>query len=87
MRILNVKRVDKNTLRAVFDLQLSSGVIIHGAMLHSRDGREWIAMPGKPYESGGKQCWANLISFADKEIEKAFQRAALAAIKEAVDGE
>ena len=42
--ILNFKPVDKNTLRAVFDIQLPSGLIICGAMLHVKNDRGWTPM-------------------------------------------
>jgi hypothetical protein len=32
--IINFKVFDENTLRAVFDIQLASGMVICGAMLH-----------------------------------------------------
>ncbi len=86
MKITNFRRVAKNTLRAIFDLHLPSGLIIRGAMLHENSGRRWIGLPARPYEGAdGAQCWAAFIDFTDRDVRNRFMTAALAVAEEAFD--
>ena len=74
--IINFKPLDKNTLRAVFDIQLPSGLIICGAMLHVKNDRWWVALPGKPYQKpDGSTSWSKILDFRDKETHEKFQQA------------
>jgi hypothetical protein len=73
--ILNFKLLDKKTLRAVFDIQLSSGMIICGAMLHTKNDRWWIGLPGKPYtKPDGSQSRSKVLDFRDKPTHDRFQQ-------------
>jgi hypothetical protein len=73
--ILNFKLLDKNTLGAVFDIQLSSGMVICRAMLHTKNDRWWIGLPGKPYtKPDGSQSWSKVLDFRDKPTHDRFQQ-------------
>jgi hypothetical protein len=82
----NLRKFEKNTLRAFFDLELPSGLIIRGCALHFRE-RWWVCFPGRPYKGqDGNETWANIIDSRDKETRDRFQKIALAAALEAYEG-
>ena len=64
-RILNFKRLQKNTLQGVLDLELPfGGMILRGCCFHEKDGRRWIGWPAKPYEKqDGAKSLANIGDF------------------------
>jgi hypothetical protein len=73
--IRNFTAFNRNTLRGVFDLELHSGLVICGAMLHESHGKFWVAMPGKPYaKPEGSQAWSKVLDFRDRETSDKFQR-------------
>ena len=86
MRISEWKELSKNTLKAAFTLTLPSGLAIHDVMLHEREGRRWIALPGVPYESNGEKKWKRILEFSSKDVHARFQRAALKAVEEHLNG-
>ena len=86
MKAVNFKSFPKNTLVGFFDLETPTGMVLRGCTLHRRDGHRWVGFPAKPYEKDGKQSWAAIIDFTSKEIERAFQNAALAAAEVAANG-
>jgi hypothetical protein len=75
-RILCFKPFEKNTLRGFFDIELASGLILRGCMLHEKNGRRWVGLPAKPY---GAQSWAAIVDFRDKRTAARFQELATAA--------
>ena len=48
-RIINFRRIPKNSLRGVFDLQMTSGLIVRGAMLFEKNGKRWVGFPSKEW--------------------------------------
>jgi hypothetical protein len=40
--VLNLRRYERNTLRAFADLQLASGLILRGCTLHESHGKQWV---------------------------------------------
>jgi hypothetical protein len=68
-RIHNFKRLQKNTLQGVFDLELPfGGIILRGCCLHEKEGRRWIGWPAKPYEKqDGAKSWSNIVDFVDNK--------------------
>lgn len=77
---VNFKPLEKNTLRAIFDLVLASGLILRGCSLHEKNGRLWVGMPGCSYLAvDGTQSWANVVDFCDSQHRDRFQEMALAA--------
>ena len=61
-KVLNFKRLQKNTLQGVFDLELPfGGMILRGCCLHEKEGNRWIGWPAKPYEKqDGTKSWSNI---------------------------
>ena len=70
-----MKPLDRqNTLRAVFNIELPSGLVICGAMLHTKNNHWWIGMPGKPFQKpDGSQSWSKVVDFRDKQTHRKFQ--------------
>jgi hypothetical protein len=48
-------------------------MVIKDCMLHEKNGKQWIAFPGKPYIKDGAQSWVNIIDFADSRRKYLFQ--------------
>ena len=72
--VLNFKPFDKNNLRGFFDLELPSGLILHGCTLHTDDGHYWIGLPSRPWsKQDGTQSYAKVIGFKDKATAEQFQ--------------
>jgi hypothetical protein len=74
------KQVNRNTLIGVFTLHLPSGMLIHGAMLHQKNGSRWIGLPAREYQLNGERKFARIIEFANKQTHEKFQASALAAV-------
>jgi hypothetical protein len=75
---VNMRRFEKNTLRAFFDLELPSGMTLRGCTLHLSHGKHWVGLPGKPYkDQAGKEAWAAIVDFKDKASRDKFQDMAL----------
>lgn len=83
VRVVNLRRFEKNTLRAFFDLELASGLIIRGATLQFSHGKHWVGLPSKPFQtSEGAKSWTPIIDFATPHAKQRFQAAALGAVAE-----
>lgn len=90
MTIDNYKVIDKGALRASFDLTLGSGMLITGAMLLSKDDRQWVSFPGipmykdnQPIMREGKQQYKNLLSIPDRPTRDKFNEQVLTALRTA----
>ena len=84
--IINFKLLDKNSLRAVFDLRLASGMVICGAMLHTKNDRWWIGLPAKGYlKQDGSQSWSKVIDFCDKPTHERFLQTVTPLAREAYE--
>jgi hypothetical protein len=87
IEIANWKTHERNTLRGFFDLILPSGLVIRDAMLHERNGKCWVSMPGKPYtEVDGTISYCNIVDFDSPDARQRFQAAALTAVQHYRDG-
>jgi hypothetical protein len=76
------KHAHKKTLRAIFTLDLPSGLRLIGCTLHEKDGARWISLPAQSYTTDdGVKKWKPLIEFTNKVARDRFQAAA----KEAID--
>jgi hypothetical protein len=84
IRCDRIRRYRKNSLRGLFDLELTRvGIIIHDCSWHVKDGKEWVNFAAKTYQDkNGNTLWQPLIEFAEgaKEARAQFQRQALDAI-------
>src|SRR5262245_42726132 len=77
MKIRNLRRCERNTLRGFFDLELPSGLLLRGCSLHFSHDRHWVGLPGRPYkDQDGRDTWANIVDFRDKATRDKFQQLA-----------
>ncbi len=94
MTISNWKSLDKNSLKGAFDLELSSGLTIVGAMLMLSGERYWCSFPGIPqYQKDGdsfkalmkdgKQVYKPILTIPDRPTRDKFNEQVLAALKSA----
>ena len=82
----NFRRFEKNTLKALFDLELPGGLVLCGCTLHFRE-RWWVGFPGRPYkDQDGNETWAKIVDFSSKDSRDRFQTMALAAALTAYEG-
>jgi hypothetical protein len=78
MKITNAKRINKNTLIGVFDLEMPSGFIVRGAMLFEKAGKRWVGFPSKEWvKSDGSKSYSPLLEFSSREISDRFQQQVL----------
>lgn len=73
MRCIAWKPMARNTLRGFLTIQHASGLVLADIGLHERDGRWWVAPPGKPMVGSdgavmrepdtGKIRYVNIVSF------------------------
>jgi hypothetical protein len=97
IRASDWRPMPRNTLRGFVTLTLEpSGLRLHDCALHRNGDREWIGLPGKPQinrdgqqrkdPTTGKALYTPLVEVPDKDARERFQRAALAAVHELLDG-
>jgi hypothetical protein len=78
-KIKNVRRVNKNSLIAAFDIEFPTGFVIRRAMLLERQGQRWIGLPEQ-------SPWQPIFGFATREARDRFQSAILPIAEAAVFG-
>lgn len=86
--------LERNTLKGFLTLVLPSGLTLRECSLHEKDGRRWIALPGRPQIDGegrhrtdpaGKRLYLPIVEIPDRGQRERFQRAALAAVDRLLD--
>jgi hypothetical protein len=73
------RRFEKNTLQGFFNLTVwPLGMLIKGCTLHSKNGKRWIGLPGKPYtDKEGNTQWENVLQIPDRDASDSFRDEAL----------
>jgi hypothetical protein len=89
VRCESFRRYAKNTLQGFAVLVLpQTGLRISDCPVHEKNGASWVSFPARPYQSAdGTTAWARLIDFIDAESKRAFQLAAMAAVRQAMEEE
>jgi hypothetical protein len=84
LEITKFRQVHKNTLRGFLSVRLSQvGLEIRDVSLHEKNGKQWLAMPSRPYEdSEGNRKYAFILEWFDSERKAQFESAVLALLKE-----
>ena len=73
-KIVDTKKMNKNTLRGFFSLLIGS-LKIEGFTYHVKNDKSWVGFPAKEYidkETGEKKYWP-MIRIEDKDRYHAFQ--------------
>lgn len=77
-KITHQKRINKNTLIGVFDLELPSGLKINGFMLLEKNGKRWFGFPSREWvKPDGARSYSPLLELASRELADRFQGAVL----------
>lgn len=82
MKIHNFKLIEKSGLRAKFDLELPSGLIIRDMTWFVSTKAEFVAFPSRTYEHEGKTKYFSFITFSDEPRRDNFQKQALELVKQ-----
>src|SRR5262245_60487786 len=73
----NFRRFEKSTLKAFFDLELASGLVLCGCTLRYRE-RWWVGFPGRPYKDQDRnETWAKVVDSSSKTARDRFQQIAV----------
>jgi hypothetical protein len=82
----NFKWVRKNTLWATADIEDSKWRLkIRGVMWHAKNGKDWLFFPSHEWvDRDGARQFTVLLEFTDRDVERRFKDAPMAAIR-AVD--
>jgi hypothetical protein len=89
MRASGWRSVLSGSLQGFFDLQLPSGLVLNGCMLHERDGNRWVGLPGKAQIEDGRQrldpktgrpAYTPVVEIPDRAVRDKFTEQALAAL-------
>jgi hypothetical protein len=80
----NLKWIRKNTLQATAAVEVTKWRLkIRGVMWHAKNGKDWLFFPSREWvDRDGQRQFAVLLEFTDKNVERRFQQAALAAVRE-----
>ena len=81
--VSNLKWIRKNTLQASADIEVPKWRLkIRGVMWHAKNGKVWLSFPSRDWVDGnGARQFTVLLEFTDKDVERRFKDAALAAIR------
>jgi hypothetical protein len=84
IQIMGFTQFQKNTLKGFFTARLSNvGLEVRDLTLHEKNGKRWVALPAKLVqrtpEQGGNS-WFAILTFFDKNRERQFQQACMAAL-------
>jgi len=87
------RRVERNTLKGFFSLELPSGLVLHECTLHQKNDRRWIGLAAKPQLNPdgtprigdkGKPLYSPIVEVPDPARRESFQRAAITAIQKLI---
>jgi hypothetical protein len=87
----------RNSLLGFVKLSLEpSGIVLNDCTFHSKDGQEWIGLPGKPQidkdgatrrdSTTGKILYTPCVEIPSKDARERFQKAAVAAVHQLLGG-
>ena len=88
--IEDFRALEKNTLRGFARVRLPSGLVLHDAAIHVREGRQWVSSAGRPAigkdgtqmrDAAGKPLFNPTVTFADKATADKFSKAVIDALR------
>lgn len=76
------RAADSSTsLQGHFQLELTSGLVIHGLSYHKKGSMHWVGLPSQRFQrADGGVAYSQIIGFANDQIEKNFRDQALRAL-------
>lgn len=83
IEITKFRECHKNTLRAFLSVRMSQvGLEIRDISLHEKNGKEWLAMPSRPYEdSEGNRKYSFIVDWYDSDRKTLFEAEVLRLVK------
>jgi hypothetical protein len=89
LRLVELKAVRKNSLCGFAVVELPNGIIIRELAVHSKNGKRWVSMPGRPVlgpdgrhvEKDGKKQWVPLVGWRDRALAAEFGRRVIALVE------
>jgi hypothetical protein len=90
LRVLDVKRIRKNSLRGFASVKLPNGLVINDVVLGEANGRRWALLPSKPMigsdgellrDASGKARYTAIVEWASKELQQEFSRRIVAIVE------
>ena len=89
MKISNYKSIDRGSLLAAFDLELSTGIVFYGMLLFTGTNGPWCKFPevpqykdNAPLLKDGKQVYKRIIAIPDRDRSDKFSAQVLEALRE-----
>ena len=84
IEIIDCKILNKGSLHAVIGIKMPKmmNFTINNITVWQKDGKKWISMPSREYESEGKKKYFAYCRFEDKQINDNFQATVLKAYEE-----
>ena len=84
VEITKFRACNKNTLRGFLSVRMDKvGLEIRDISLHEKNGKQWLAMPSRPYDdSDGNRKYAFILDWFDSDRKTQFESAVLALLKE-----
>jgi hypothetical protein len=75
MEIVDFKPMAQGVCRARFTVKMGEwrGLLIRDVSLFESNGKRWLGMPSRQYETEGKKRYWPYVAFEDKEVEAAFK--------------
>jgi DNA-binding cell septation regulator SpoVG len=83
IEITKFRECHKNTLRAFLSVRMSQvGLEIRDISLHEKNGKQWLAMPSRPYkDSEGNQKYSFILDWFDSMKKTQFEAEILRLVK------
>jgi hypothetical protein len=90
LRVLDVRRVRKNSLRGFASIRLPNGLVVRDVMLGEINNRRWALLPSKPMidhngellrDPSGKIRYAAVVEWGSKAVQQEFSRRIVAIIE------
>jgi hypothetical protein len=84
IEITKFRECHKNTLQAFLSVRMSNiGLEIRDISLHKKNGKQWLAMPSRPYEdSEGNRKYAFILDWYDSDRKSQFEAEVLRLLRE-----
>ena len=88
VRASNLRRIEKNTLRATVDIEVPAWRLkFKGCCWHRKGDKEWIAFGAREWvNKAGDRQFADRVEITDRDVRDCFQSAALRAVHELAEG-
>lgn len=83
IEIVDCKQLNKGSLLATINIKLPKmrNFVINNITVWEKNGKRWVSMPSREYESEGKKKFFAHCRFEDREINDQFQNAILDAFE------